>query len=418
MKGPTTDRPAVGAMRAIVLRFFLATIVGSTLWSVASALAHEDAPSDSQISTDGLAMQAARARMMTVRGTKIAYTKKFDLSALPAYIPKQKVSGTLRLWGSNYITDGFLGSYWEAAFKKYHPDIIFDFHMKTTLAAVPALVFGVADIGIGRKITFSELELFQRYTDRSPIEIDIATGSYDVPGWQPGFGVVVHSDNPLTKISMQQLDGIFGAQRSGGWDGTSRRPERARGPEGNLRTWGQLGLTGDWADKPIHVYGLNLRYHQATELSDRVLQGSDKWNERLKVYANYVSPAGKLERGLNDDLAKDRYGIAIVAAPTTSLSGGTSKSALKILELAKDNSGPFVPYTLDTLQNRTYPLYDRIYVYTGRASGQPMDPKIYEFLRFVLSREGQAEVMRDGKYLPLTAAVANAQLRELDEAAK
>jgi phosphate transport system substrate-binding protein len=120
----------------------------------------------------------------------------------------------------------------------------------------------------------------------------------------------------------------------------------------------------------------------------------------------------------HDDLAKDRYGIAIVAAPTTSLSGGASKSALKILELARDNKGPFVPYTLDTLQDRTYPLYDRIYVYTGRASGQPLDPKIYEFLRFVLSREGQAEVMRDGKYLPLTAAVATSQLRELDEAAK
>jgi phosphate transport system substrate-binding protein len=419
MKGPATHRPAVRtSKKAIVLRFLLAALAGSTLWSVASALAHADDSSTPQASTDGMAMQAARARMMTVRGTKVAYTKKFDLSALPAYVPKQKVSGTLRLWGSNYITDGFLGSYWEAAFKKYHPDIIFDFHMKTTLAAVPALVFGVADIGIGRKITFSELELYQRYTDRSPIEIDIATGSYDVPGWQPGFGVVVPSDNPLTKISMQQLDGIFGAQRSGGWDGTSWRPEQARGPEGNLRTWGQLGLTGDWADKPIHVYGLNLRYHQATELSDRLLQGSDKWNEQLKIYANYVSPAGRLERGLNDDLAKDRYGIAIVAAPTTSLSGGASKSALKILQLAQDNSGPFVPYTLDTLQDRTYPLYDRIYVYTGRASGQPLDPKIYEFLRFVLSREGQAEVMRDGKYLPLTAAVANSQLRELDDAAK
>jgi phosphate transport system substrate-binding protein len=418
MKGPATHRPAVRTMGSIVLRFFLAIVAGSTLWSVASALAHADEPAVSQTSTDGMAMQAARGRMMTVRGTKVAYTKKFDLSALPAYVPKQKVSGALRLWGSNYITDGYLGSYWEAAFKKYHPGITFDFHMKTTLAAVPALVFGVADIGIGRKITFSELELYQRYTDRSPIELDIATGSYDVPGWQPGFGVVVPKDNPLTKISMQQLDGIFGAQRSGGWDGTSWRPEGARGPEGNLRTWGQLGLKGDWADQPIHVYGLNLRYHQATELSDRLLQGSDKWNEQLKIYANYVSPAGKLERGLNDDLAKDPYGIAIVAAPTTSLSGGANKPALKLLELAQNNSGPFVPYTLDTLQDRTYPLYDRIYVYTGRVSGQPMDPKIYEFLRFVLSREGQAEVMRDGKYLPLTAAVANSQLRALDEAAK
>ena len=375
-------------------------------------------PSSAQTSTDGMAMQAARARMMTVRGRQLAYTKKFDLSALPTYVPQQQVSGTLRLWGSNYITDGYLGSYWEAAFKKFQPNVTFDYHMKTTLAAVPSLVFGVADIGIGRKITFSELELFQRYTNRSPIEIDIATGSYDFPGWQPGYGVVVHRDNPLARISLQQLDGIFGAQRSGGWDGTSWHPEVARGPEGNLRTWGQLGLTGEWADQPIQVYGLNLRYHQATELSDIVLKGSDKWNEQLKIYANYVSSAGKLERSLNDDLAKDRYGIAIIAAPTTGLGGNSAKSDLKILPLAKDAAGPFVPYTLETLQDRSYPLFDRIYVYTDRAPGQPLDPKIHEFLRFVLSREGQAEVMRDGKYLPLTAAVAVAQLRKLEQAAQ
>ncbi|TMG80205.1 MAG: phosphate ABC transporter substrate-binding protein, partial [Betaproteobacteria bacterium] len=146
-------------------------------------------------STEGLDMQAARAKMMTARGSKIAYTKKFDLSALPRYEPKRKVSGTIRMWGSNYITDGFLGGYWEAAFRKHHPDAKFDFHRKTTLAAVPSLIFGVSDLGIGRKITFAEQELFERYTDRSPVEIEIATGSYDVPGWQPGYGVVVHKDN-------------------------------------------------------------------------------------------------------------------------------------------------------------------------------------------------------------------------------
>src|SRR5260370_22335077 len=141
-----------------------------------------------QQSTEGLDMQVAREKMMTVSGRKIDYTKKFDLSGLPKYQPTQKVSGTIRLWGSNYITDGFLGGYWEAAFRKYHPDVKFDFHMKTTLAAVPALVFGASDIGIGRKITFAELEMFQRYTDRDPVEIDLATGSYDLPACQPGYG--------------------------------------------------------------------------------------------------------------------------------------------------------------------------------------------------------------------------------------
>ncbi|MDE0856315.1 MAG: hypothetical protein OSA97_18010, partial [Nevskia sp.] len=352
------------------------------------------------------------------RGRKIAYTKQWDLGGLPDYQPKQKVSGTIRMWGSNYITDGYLGAYWEAAFRKYHPDARLDFHMKTTLAAVPSLVFGVSDIGIGRKITFSELEMFQRYTDRDPLEVDIATGSYDVPGWQPGYGIVVNKANPLAKLTMKQLDGIFGAERSGGWEGTSWRPQYARGPEDNIRTWGQLGLTGDWADKPINVYGLNLRYHQAVEISDLLLKGSDKWNERLRVYANFVSKAGKLERGLSEDLAKDPYGIAYVAAPTSNLGGQPSDPDLKLLTVAASDSGPFVPYTIDTLHDRSYPLYDRIYAYADREPGKPMDPKVLEFLRFVLSRQGQAEVMRDGKYLPLTAEVANAQLKKLDEAAR
>jgi phosphate transport system substrate-binding protein len=402
----------------VVVAFALCAVRAQALaQSPAQAPAQAESSADSKQSTEGLAMQAARAQMMKVRGAKVAYTKKFDLSGLPAYKPAHKVSGTIRLWGSNYIVDGSLGRYWEEAFKKYHPGATFDYHMKTTLAAVPSLVFGVADLGIGRKITFSELEMFQRYNDRDPIEIDIATGSYDVPGWQPGYGVVVHADNPLTKITMAQLDGIFGAERSGGWEGTSWRPNWARGPEQNIRTWGQLGLTGEWAKQPINPYGLNLRYHQAVELSDRVLKSSDKWNEHLKIYANNVSATGKLERGLNGDLSQDRYGIAIIAAPTTSL-GGAAKPNLKLLELADSDGGPYVAYSLDDLQSRTYPLFDRIFAYADRTPGQPFDPKVYEFLRFVLSREGQAQVMRDGKYLPLTSQVAKAQLERLEAAAK
>jgi phosphate transport system substrate-binding protein len=393
------------------------TIVATSL-ALLTCFVAQGIAQEGKESTEGLDMQAARAKMMSARGSKVAYTKQWDLSGLPKYQPKQKVSGTIRMWGSNYITDGFLGGYWEAAFKKYHPDVKFDFRMKTTLAAVPSLIFGVSDLGIGRKITFAEQELFERYTDRGPIEIELATGSYDVPGWQPGYGVVVHKDNPLTKISMEQLDGIFGSERAGGWEGTSWRPNWARGPEKNIRTWGQLGLSGEWKDKPINVYGLTLRYHQATEISDMVLKGSDKWNEHLKIYANFVSKAGKLERGMNEDLAADKYGIGIVAAPTTNLTGGSAQPTQKVLPLAAKDGGPYVAYTLDTLHDRSYPLYDRIYAYADRELGKPMNPAVLEFLRFVLSQEGQAQVMRDGKYLPLTAEVANAQLATLEAAAK
>ena len=398
-----------------MIRHAIAASVSIALFACASLPSLAQAPKES---TEGLDMQAARAKMMSKRGATVAYTKKFDLSGLPTYEPKHKVSGTIRMWGSNYITDGFLGGYWEAAFRKYHPDARFDFNMKTTLAAVPSLVFGVSDLGIGRKITFAEQELFERYQDHAPIEIEIATGSYDVPGWQPGYGVVVHKDNPLARITMEQLDGVFGAERAGGWEGTSWRPNWARGPQKNIRTWGQLGLTGEWADKPINVYGLTLRYHQATEISDRVLKASDKWNKHLKIYANFVSKEGKLERGMNEDLSADKYGIGIIASPTTNLNRGAAQASQKIVPVAAKSAGPYVPYTLETLQDRSYPLYDRIFAYTDRESGKPMNPAVVEFLRFVLSREGQELVQKDGKYLPLTAEVARAQLKKLEEVVK
>lgn len=369
-------------------------------------------------STEGLDMQKARAAMMTVRGRRIAYTEKFDLSGLPDYRPKRKVSGTLDLWGSNYITDGMVGGYWEDKFRQYQPGVKFEWHMKTTRAAVPAIALDVGNIGIGRKVTFGELQLFERYKDHDPLEVIIATGSFDVPGWQPGFGVMVSKDNPLTKISMEQLDGIFGAERTGGWEGTSWRPQWARGPEKNIRTWGQLGLTGEWADKPIDVYGLNLRYHQTDELSDWILKGSDKWNEKLRIYANYVNADGKLARDMNEDLAADRYGIGILAAPTAKLGGGGAPLALKILPLARTNAGPWVPYTLATVQDRSYPMHDQIYAYVDVDPAKGADPVLIEFLRFVVSRQGQEQVMKDGKYLPLTASVAKAQLAKLDAVEK
>jgi phosphate transport system substrate-binding protein len=372
-----------------------------------------------QVST-GLAMQEARAEGLKTKGKKAYYPPdRWDLSDLPAYRPKEQVAGTIRMWGSNYITDGNLGEYWEEAFRKFQPGVKFEYHMLTTRAAVPSLVFGVSDLGIGRKITTEELQLYQRYKDHDPVEIAIATGSYNVTGWQPGFGIVVSADNPLTRITMEQLDGIFGAERLGGWIGTDWHPEFARGPEKDIRTWGQLGLTGEWADKPITPYGLNQRYHQAVEISDRILKGSDKWNERLRIYANYVGADdgkgssmgfGRLKRGLNDDLVRDRYGIAYVAAPV----GKNLPPGLKVLELAETAAGPYYGYTMENLRSRKYPLFDEIYAYADGATGAAIDPKVREFLRFVVSREGQEAVMRDGKYLPLTAEVSREQLGKLE----
>ena len=173
---------------------------------------------------------------------------------------------------------------------------------------------------------------------------------------------------------------------------------------------GQLGLTGEWANKPIHVYGLNLRDGHAISFTNRVLKGSDKWNEDLRMYANYAQPDGKLALSytqLMEGLSKDPLGIAY--SGYANLTPETKR-----LPLAIQDSGPYVEPTLDSVRDHTYLFSDEVYMAANRPPNQPLDPKVREYLRYVLSREGQDAVQRDGKYLPLTAAIVHEMRAKLD----
>ena len=385
-------------MKRLVLSLFL-------LASLSSAFAQEDAVRDSDT------VQKARNALVKGKGGKSFYAADhFNLEDIPVYVPQGTVSGTLRFWGSNYFTDGNLGKYWADGFRKYHPDVVLNYHLTTAAAAIPALITETADLAPNRKITWKELLGFQRTFNHDPLEVTVVHGSYNVPGWSNALVIVVNKHNPLAQLSLAQLDGIFGSERSGGWVGTEWHPEFARGPEKNLRTWGDLGLTGEWADKPIHVFGLNLQYQQATDLSRWFLKGSDKWNEKLKMYANYARHDGSLAIGAKlmiDDIDKDPYAIGYGSA--SYLTANT-----KILPIAAEEGGPAVTASIDTCRDGTYPLHDEVYMYLNPTPGQPIDPKAREFLRYVLSREGQEAVVRDGKYLPLPAAVVAEQLKKLD----
>ena len=220
----------------------------------------------------------------------------------------------------------------------------------------------------------------------------------------------MNKDNPLRQINFSQLDGIFGAAREGGWVGFAWHDEFARGPEKNIRTWGQLGLTGEWADKPIHVHWLNLRYHMSETISNRLLKGSDKWNENARLYANEPLANGDnylASRRCMDEVAKDPYAITI-----STIAWLTPQ--IKCLAVSEKDGGPYVPLTIETCQDGSYPLADQSYLYLNRKPGTPVDPKLKEFLRYVLSREGQAAIMHDGKFLPLPAEVVLAQLKKLE----
>lgn len=364
------------------------------------------------IAQDREALDVQKARNAHVAGRRdlVDYPAgKFDLSVLPSYKPQQQVSGVIRMTGSNYIADSHVGENWVAAFKKFQPGVTFEFNLKTPSAAVYALFLDAGDVDPSRKMTFEDLLAYERSMNADPVEIEYATGSYDVPGWSPAFGIFVNAANPISKLNMAQLEAIFGAERTGAWEGTSWHPERARTVAQNIRTWGQLGLTGEWANKPIHVYGVNLRYHQAIRFEDQVMHGSAKWNPALLEYANYGKPDGTLAIGASmmvEDLAKDPYGICYSEV-------NFKVNGTKTVELAPGDAKNYVPLTRENVQSRSYPLYDTVYLYANGSPQKPMDPKVKEFLRFVLSREGQEAIAKDGKYLPLTKEAVDEQLKKL-----
>jgi phosphate transport system substrate-binding protein len=337
------------------------------------------------------------------------------LEELPPYKAERVVSGAIRNYGFGLA--GVLAS-WEEGFRKIHPDVRFEDHLPTSDAAIPALVTGVADLAPdGGEATLTETLSFFETFGYHPTGITVATGAFDVEGRSNGVVVFVNADNPITKLTIKQLDGIFGAERTAGMRGFQWTPSDGRGQEQNIRTWGQLGLRGEWADKPIQTYGHapsgTTRFFQW-----KVLKNGDKWNPN---YREYVETGSKmiadedrpqqrmgLRHMLNDELAHDRYGIAWSVMPQAKGSSG-----IKAIALAERDGAPYVMPTASAFQDRSYPLVRNIYIYVNRAPRHALDPKLHEFLRYVLSREGQEIVARNGNYLSLTAEVVREQLAKL-----
>jgi phosphate transport system substrate-binding protein len=375
------------------------------------ALAFADGPAPApDVHRDALDVQNARAVRGATQRDQRFYTRTWYLGDLPEYVPQQKVSGVIRLRGNDAINRGHLFQYLEEGFRQFQPDVTLDIDLKSSAVAIPSLVCGVADIGIGRHIEFMELLGFQRTFNHDPLELVPLNGAYDTLGWNPAWVVVVNKRNPINGLTLKQLDGILGAERNGGWVGTTWHPEFARGPEGNIRTWGQLGLTGEWADKPIHVRIMSLQYDPTNTLCRLLLKGSDKWNETLTQYCQYVRPDGKLGIGAQDlvvDTGADPYSIGV-----SNLAFLTPET--KALALAADAAGPFIAPTIENVQDRSYYLHSNNYFYVNREPGKPVDPRVREFVRYILSRQGQEAVVRDGKLLPLPLATVNEELRKLD----
>lgn len=330
------------------------------------------------------------------------------------YVPQQQVAGTIRNFGFGL---GGVLKQWEAAFEKIQPAVRFDDKLPTSDAAIPALVTGAADLAPdGAEPIITETLSFYETFGYDLTAVTVASGAYDVEGRSNGVVVYVNRDNPIDRLSLRQLDGIFGAERSGGLAGFKWMLGNARGADANIRTWGQLGLRGAWAGKPIQTYG-HAPSGTARFFQLKVLHNGDKWNPNYREYVESGSKMigsddpgqrGGLHHMLADELAHDRYGIAWTVVPQA-----RNIEGIKPLALAERDEGPYVVPSRASFQSRAYPLVRSIYIYVNRAPHQPLDPKLREFLRFVLSRDGQAIVAADGNYLPLPASVAREQLAKL-----
>lgn len=355
-----------------------------------------------------------------------------DLNEIPPYKPEMNVVGGLRIAGSelkgnvDLLVEGF---------KKFHPGAVVTTNFMTSSEGALGMMFSgasdVAPMGDDAKIT-DQMPFYNTYR-YVPTEISIATGGYDMRGTLFAWAIIVNKDNPIAKLSMEQLDRIFGSERTGGWEVGANADNNllftgkyARGPETNIRKWGQLGLTGDWADRQIQTYGY-VAPGFATSFQRLVMHWSVKWNPNFKEYVEAkeatADAAGSavVSQRMYEALEKDKYGVgwgALMHVNGTCVNPDGAKCpgyrGLKVLALSRTPDSPAVPLTADNVKNRSYPLIRDAYIYVNRAPGRPMDPKVREFIRFALSREGQQIILKAGVYSPIPAAYIREQLKKLD----
>lgn len=357
--------------------------------------------------------QAARAAGTNDRLKQWYDPNIFDLSDLPEYKPDYEVSGTIRQWGSNYIEDSGLVQVWEADFNAWHPDVVFEDTLTSSANAFPGLITGQADIGqMGREARYHELNGFQRQCALGyALEISTCFGSYEVRGWTFSLAIFVNAENPLESLTMQQVDGIFGAARTGGWKGLTWDPTVARSADENIRYWGELGLTGEWENELIIPYGYTFSYNFPDEFEKKVFHGGQRWNENMIEVSNGLNAeTGRVVNGgtyMIESLLKNKFAICYTGAAFLT-------DGVKMLALAQDENSPAYENSYENIHNATYPLTRCIYAYANPL--QAANPVVAEFLKYITSRQGQERVAWDAKYIPMNQEYSQKQWDILEDA--
>lgn len=294
-------------------------------------------------------------------------------SDLPEYTPVAGISGNLNSIGSDTLNNLML--MWAEGFRTIYPNVNIQIQGAGSSTAPAALIDGTAQIGpMSRPMTGSEIDRFEARYGYAPTEVRVGIDA---------LAVFVHRDNPIEGLNLQQIDSIFSSTyRLGGTP---------------ILNWGQAGLSGDWANRPISLYGRNSVSGTYGLFKNIVLGGGD-FND-----ARYQEQPGSST--VVQSITADRFGIGYSGI-------GYGTSGVRAIAVGPGDSEELFEPTPENCISGDYPLARFLMVYVNKNPREPMDRLTYEFIRFINSRQGQEVVVRDG-FFPLPAVVAAETMEKL-----
>ena len=320
----------------------------------------------------GAIFAAAAVALIGTAGST-ARGQDIDPALKPYERASGEVSGSLKCVGSDTMNN--LVSLWAEGFKKFYPSVREAVEGKGSASAPPALTEGTATFGpMIRDWKPSEIDAFKEKHGYAPTVVPVAIDM---------LAVFVHKDNPLAKLSLQEVDAIFSKNRNGGL-------------KDDIRTWGDLGLDGEWKDKPISLYGRNSA------------SGTYGYFKEHALFKGDFKPTVKEQPGSSavvQAVASDKYGIGYSGV-------GYRTADVRAVPLAPKPGSTAVPTEPKFAYSGEYPLSRFLYLSVNHKPGSKIDPLRGEFIRYVLSASGQADVLKDG-YLPITGPIAKRGLESV-----
>ena len=295
-------------------------------------------------------------------------------SNLSVYKKAPGVSGNIKSVGSDTMNN--MMALWGEGFRTFYPNVQIEVEGKGSSTAPPALISGASQFGpMSRAMKPSEVDEFEAKFGYKPTPMRTAIDM---------LAVFVHKDNPIAKtgLTLEQVDGIFSQTRKGGGS--------------DITTWGDLGLTGEWATKPLSLYGRNSASGTYGYFKKVALFKGD-FKDTVKEQAG---SAAVIQGVANDKFAIGYSGIGYKTADVV---------AVPIAAKGKTTADSIAP-TAETASK--YPLARFLFLYVNLKPGYELEPLRREFLTYVFSKKGQEAVLRDG-YLPVSAKIATKDLEKI-----